>query len=132
MCASCKLTIALSFYGIRISSDYRLFCKTLSLIKSSKKTNLPVYSMIILSSSNLFLYLSPGPSLFPCPTFQKQTNKQIPSRHHQKPTDEAQDPDIMLKPRELSRRLIKYIPENEYNLNSNYYVYYVSFRIFFL
>ena len=57
--ASLKLSMALSFYDIQISSDYRLFSKILPLFLS-KKTNLPVYSMIILSPSTIFLQLSPG------------------------------------------------------------------------
>ena len=57
VCASGNLPMALSFYDIQISSDYRLFRNTPPLFLS-KKTNLPVYSMIILSTSN-FLLLSP-------------------------------------------------------------------------
>ena len=75
--ASLKLSMALSFYDIQISSDYRLFSKILPLFLS-KKTNLPVYSMIILSPSTIFLLLSPGPSFFPRPTFQNQTTNQFP------------------------------------------------------
>ena len=36
--------------------------------------------MIILSPYTTFLLLSPGPSFFPCPTFQNQTTNLIPSR----------------------------------------------------
>ena len=79
--ASLKLSMALSFYGIQISSDYRLFSKTLPLY-SRKKTNLPVYSMTILSTSIHFLQLSPGPSFFPCPTFQNQTINSLPFRNY--------------------------------------------------
>ena len=79
VCASLNLPMALSFYDIQISSDYRLFSKILPLFLS-KKTNLPVYSMIILSPSTIFLLLSPGPSFFPRPTFQNQTTNLIPFR----------------------------------------------------
>ena len=76
--------------------------------------------MIVLSPSNPFLYLSPGPSLFPCPTFQNQTNKQIPSRH-QKPTNEAQTPGFIANHGDPSRRncLIK----KEFKPKSIYHVY---------
>ena len=85
-----NLPMALSFYGIQISSDYRLFSKTLPLY-SSKKTNLPVYSMTILSTSTHFLQLSPGPSFFPCPTFQNQTTNSLPFRNYC-PADEIHVP----------------------------------------
>ena len=68
--ASTQLSMALSFDGSRISSDYRLFSKLLLL---ARNISLPAYSSTILSPC-LFLYLSPGTSLFPCPTFQNHTN----------------------------------------------------------
>ena len=80
MLASVNSSLALSIYDIQISSDYRLFRKILSSF--SKKTSLPVYWIVILYSSNHFLLLSPGPSFFPCPTFQNQTTNLIPSRLH--------------------------------------------------
>ena len=55
--ASLNISMALSFYDIQISSDYRLFSK-IPLLTLSKKISLPVYSMIILSSSTIFLLLS--------------------------------------------------------------------------
>ena len=36
--------------------------------------------MTILSTSTHFLQLSPGPSFFPCPTFQNQTINSVPFR----------------------------------------------------
>ena len=56
---SSKNLIALSFYDLRISSDYRLNSKNLLEFNSCKMNSLPVYSVIILSPSTPFLYLSP-------------------------------------------------------------------------
>ena len=88
--ASLNLSMALSFYDIQISSDYRLFSKILPLFLS-KKTNLPVYSMIILSPSTIFLLLSPGPSFFPRPTFQNQTTNQFPYSFQQIKDDKSME-----------------------------------------
>ena len=88
--ASLNLSMALSFYDIQISSDYRLFSKILPLFLS-KKTNLPVYSMIILSPSTIFLLLSPGPSFFPRPTFQNQTTNQFPYSSQQIKDDKSME-----------------------------------------
>ena len=71
---SSKNLIALSIYGVQISSDYRLFSKTLNF--KCNLISLPVYSTSILYSSQIFLLLSPGTSFFPLPTFQNQTPNQ--------------------------------------------------------
>ena len=80
--------MALSFDNLIITNEYKLIEWLLPVMQPTLGGGLLGYYLIILFSSNPFLYLSPGTSFFPIPTCQNLIKKLFIHRSNDEITEE--------------------------------------------